>query len=266
MFQKFVQRVNSQIPYNSNGKINAIPIIVYHDLTYSINDYNGMASIVTVPLFAQEMQYLHDNGFKVLVLNQLGYDTTNNIFYINNIPRSTTTATAAIIIVVLLGLGAIGNGSGSLLSIKYPDKNTKVLAGSLIAVSGTSAPSNATHTNCNVAVQINQQGFAQTSAQGPKGAGDYTKWTAITTSPTKQGLNQIEAQLLCFPSEKLTTPNLIKHLVHNVTGVQVVGMSTNVQSSPLSIPSTPAPPTPPPPSSKKAPTGQGPQSIIPIPR
>jgi hypothetical protein len=95
MFQKFVQRMNSQIPYNSNGKINAIPIIVYRDLTYSINDYNGMASTVTVPLFAQEMQYLHDNGFKVLVLNQLGYDTTNNIFYINNSPRSTTTATAA---------------------------------------------------------------------------------------------------------------------------------------------------------------------------
>ena len=121
-----------------------------------------------------------------------------------------------------------------------------------------------THTNCNVAVQINQQGFAQASAQGPKGAADYTKWTAITTSPTQQGLNQIEVQLLCFPSEKLTTPNLIKHLVHNVTGVQVVGMS-RAQSPLPSIPSTPAPPTPPP-SSKKVPTGQGPQSIIPLPK
>jgi hypothetical protein len=100
-----------------------------------------------------------------------------------------------------LELGVVENGSASLLSIKYPDKNTKVPAGSLIAVSGTSAPSNATHTNCNVAVQINQQGFAQASVQGPKGAGDYTKWTATTTSPTQQGLNQIEAQLLCFPSK-----------------------------------------------------------------
>ena len=108
---------------------------------------------------------------------------------------------AVIIILVLLELGVVENGSASLLSIKYPDKNTKVPAGSLIAVSGTSAPSNATHTNCSVAVQINQQGFAQASVQGPKGAGDYTKWTATTTSPTQQGLNQIEAQLLCFPSK-----------------------------------------------------------------
>lgn len=100
MFQKFVQRVNSEIPYNTNGKINAIPIIVYHDLTYNILDYNGMASTITVPLFVQEMQYLHNNGFKVLVLNQLGYDTTNNVFYIKNVPlpapTTTTTTTTTV--------------------------------------------------------------------------------------------------------------------------------------------------------------------------
>jgi hypothetical protein len=33
------------------------------------------------------MKYLLDNGFKVLTINQLGYDTTNNIFYLNNAPR-----------------------------------------------------------------------------------------------------------------------------------------------------------------------------------
>ena len=33
-------------------------------------DCHGMASTITVPLFAQEMQYLHDNGFKVLTLSQ----------------------------------------------------------------------------------------------------------------------------------------------------------------------------------------------------
>ena len=36
-------------------------------------------SSTTVDLFAQEMKYLHDNGFKVLLLNQLGFDPTNNI-------------------------------------------------------------------------------------------------------------------------------------------------------------------------------------------
>jgi hypothetical protein len=132
---------------------------------------------------------------------------------------------------VVCGLGAIGNGSASLLSIEYPDDNGKVPAGSLIAGSGTSAPSNATHTNCNVGVQINQQGFTQTSSQDAKGVGDYTKWTAIITNPTKQGLDQIEAQLLCFPPGKLSTPNLIKHLVHNVTGV----LPTSAQSPPPKI-------------------------------
>ena len=95
MFQKFIQQVNSQVPYN-NGKINAIPIITYHDLTYNIQDYNRAANTITVPLFDQEMQYLHDNGFKVLLLNQFGFDPTNNVFYLKNVPSSTSgTATNA---------------------------------------------------------------------------------------------------------------------------------------------------------------------------
>ena len=95
MFQKFIQQVNSQVPYN-NGKINAIPIITYHDLTYNIQDYNKAATTITVPLFDQEMQYLHDNGFKVLLLNQFGFDPSNNVFYLKNVPSSTSgTATNA---------------------------------------------------------------------------------------------------------------------------------------------------------------------------
>ena len=39
MFQIFLQIVNSQTRYNSNGKINAIPIIVYHNITNSMRDY-----------------------------------------------------------------------------------------------------------------------------------------------------------------------------------------------------------------------------------
>ncbi len=84
MFEKFVQRVNSQTAFNSNGRINAIPIISYHNLTNSMQDYDSMGSTLTVSLFAQEMKYLHDNGFKVLLLNQLGYDTTRNAFYLKN--------------------------------------------------------------------------------------------------------------------------------------------------------------------------------------
>ena len=94
MFQKFIQQVNSQVPYN-NGKINAIPIITYHDLTYNIQDYNKAATTITVPLFDQEMQYLHDNGFKVLLLNQFGFNPTNNVFYLKSVPSYNGTTTNA---------------------------------------------------------------------------------------------------------------------------------------------------------------------------
>jgi hypothetical protein len=84
MFHVFLQIVNGQTPYNSNRKINAIPIIVYHDITTSLQDYAkpSHAASTTLDLFAQEMKYLHDNGFRVLLLNQLGYDPNNNVFYI----------------------------------------------------------------------------------------------------------------------------------------------------------------------------------------
>jgi hypothetical protein len=85
-FQKFVQRINSQIRYNTNGKINAIPIITYHNLTNSMQNYNNMASTITIDLFAQQMKYLHDNGFRVLLLNQLSYDPNNKVFVLKNVP------------------------------------------------------------------------------------------------------------------------------------------------------------------------------------
>ena len=94
MFQKFIQQVNSQVPYN-NGKINAIPIITYHQLTYNIQDYNKAGTAITVPLFDQEMRYLHDNGFKVLLLNQFGFNPTNNVFYLKNVPSYNGTITNA---------------------------------------------------------------------------------------------------------------------------------------------------------------------------
>jgi hypothetical protein len=99
-YTQFIQRMNSLIPYNTNGKLNAIPIIIYHNLTNNMKDYNKMASTITVDLFAQQMKYLHDNGFRVLLLNQLGYDPNNNVFDIKNVPRSTygTTTNAATLV------------------------------------------------------------------------------------------------------------------------------------------------------------------------
>jgi hypothetical protein len=80
MFRVFLQIVNGATRYNSN----AIPIIVYHNITNSIRDYTipSHASSTTLDLFAQEMKYFHNNGFRVLLLNQLGYDPNSNVFYI----------------------------------------------------------------------------------------------------------------------------------------------------------------------------------------
>ena len=97
MFQRFVADVNSQIQYNKNGIINAIPIVIYHNIV-SLQDVSLSkdAADTTVNLFDQEMKYLHDNGFRVLTLTQLGYDPTNNVFYIRNAPLYKSNAAALI--------------------------------------------------------------------------------------------------------------------------------------------------------------------------
>ncbi|HYA81818.1 MAG TPA: hypothetical protein VEH06_00015 [Candidatus Bathyarchaeia archaeon] len=84
MFHIFLQIVNGPTLHNSNGKVNAIPILVYHNITNSIGDYAipSHASSTTLDLLTQEMKYLHDNGFRVLLLNQLGYDPNSNVFYV----------------------------------------------------------------------------------------------------------------------------------------------------------------------------------------
>jgi hypothetical protein len=71
--------VNSQVNYNKDRKINAIPIIGYHN----IEDDNAITS-THVSLFNAEMKYLHDNGFKVLTMSDLGYDENKNYLYVKN--------------------------------------------------------------------------------------------------------------------------------------------------------------------------------------
>ena len=87
MFDVLLQIVNGGTRYNSNGNLNAIPIIVYHDITTSLQDYTipNHAVSTTLDLFDQEMKYLHDNGFRVLLLNQLDYNPNNNVFYIKEV-------------------------------------------------------------------------------------------------------------------------------------------------------------------------------------
>jgi peptidoglycan/xylan/chitin deacetylase (PgdA/CDA1 family) len=79
-FQSFVDEVNIPINYNLNtgGVITAIPIIAYHDIESS----KKIPYAVDVTLFAQEMKYLHDNGFRVIRLSDLGFDNKTNFLHI----------------------------------------------------------------------------------------------------------------------------------------------------------------------------------------
>jgi hypothetical protein len=69
----FIKVVNSQAQFNSNGTINAIPIIVYHNIDYKNNSSNISPdwldySTIDVNLFDSEMKYLHDNGFQAYIV------------------------------------------------------------------------------------------------------------------------------------------------------------------------------------------------------
>jgi peptidoglycan/xylan/chitin deacetylase (PgdA/CDA1 family) len=77
IFSRFVELVDSQNKYNKNGIINAIPIIGYHDI-----DNNKTITSTDVNLFNAEMKYLHDDGFKVLTMSDLGYNENSNYLYI----------------------------------------------------------------------------------------------------------------------------------------------------------------------------------------
>jgi peptidoglycan/xylan/chitin deacetylase (PgdA/CDA1 family) len=86
MFEKFVTAVNSQDVYNNrDGIVRAIPIVIYHTIVMypDLSDSNRPID-TTLNLFDAEMKYLHDNGFKVLTMADLGYDENNNYLYIRN--------------------------------------------------------------------------------------------------------------------------------------------------------------------------------------
>jgi peptidoglycan/xylan/chitin deacetylase (PgdA/CDA1 family) len=81
MFNKFVEVVNSQSIYNTDGTINAIPIVIWHRIDNSGEGDPGSYA-TTIDLFEKEIKYLHDNGFKVLTMADLGYDENSNYLYL----------------------------------------------------------------------------------------------------------------------------------------------------------------------------------------
>jgi len=83
MYSQFIQEVNIQDKFNKNGCIKAIPILVYHDFIKDKNyTYLPNKSFTDIGLFSNEMKYLHDHGFKVLKMSDLGYNTQSKFIYI----------------------------------------------------------------------------------------------------------------------------------------------------------------------------------------
>jgi peptidoglycan/xylan/chitin deacetylase (PgdA/CDA1 family) len=79
IFSDFVKIVNMQSSYNQGGKINALPLLIFHNVALVTN----RPYYTNAELFDQLMKYLYENHFRVLTYKQLGYNTQTNTFYLN---------------------------------------------------------------------------------------------------------------------------------------------------------------------------------------
>ncbi len=83
---EFIEWVNNQTQYNNDGEINAIPIIVYHNIDSLKNDIDPdwVSSTTDVDIFDEEMKYLYENNIMVLTMSDLGYNQSSGDVYIKN--------------------------------------------------------------------------------------------------------------------------------------------------------------------------------------
>ncbi|MFY9870321.1 MAG: polysaccharide deacetylase family protein [Candidatus Nitrosopolaris sp.] len=79
IFSDFVKIVDRQSIYNQGGKINAVPLLIFHNVAWITN----RPYYTNAELFDQLMKYLYENHFKVLTYKQLEYNTQTNTFYLN---------------------------------------------------------------------------------------------------------------------------------------------------------------------------------------
>jgi peptidoglycan/xylan/chitin deacetylase (PgdA/CDA1 family) len=69
MFEQFIEIVKSQTKYNTENSIGAIPILIYHSVDYTGDDYS-----INPNLFEKEMEYLFENGYKIFQMKDIVYD------------------------------------------------------------------------------------------------------------------------------------------------------------------------------------------------
>jgi peptidoglycan/xylan/chitin deacetylase (PgdA/CDA1 family) len=81
LFERFIQVLNSQDKYDTDGTINAFPIVI----CYRIGEPSTLDYNTDMDLFDKEMKYLHDNGFRVLTMSDLYHDNNSNYICIKQI-------------------------------------------------------------------------------------------------------------------------------------------------------------------------------------
>jgi peptidoglycan/xylan/chitin deacetylase (PgdA/CDA1 family) len=69
MYEQFIKIVESQTKYNTENSIGAVPILIYHMVDYSNDDYS-----INPDLFEKEMKYLFENGYKIFQMKDIVYD------------------------------------------------------------------------------------------------------------------------------------------------------------------------------------------------
>jgi peptidoglycan/xylan/chitin deacetylase (PgdA/CDA1 family) len=74
MFEQFIEIVESQTKYNTENSINAIPILIYHSVDYSGDDYS-----INPDLFEKEMEYLFENGYKICQMKDIVYNNEEGL-------------------------------------------------------------------------------------------------------------------------------------------------------------------------------------------
>jgi peptidoglycan/xylan/chitin deacetylase (PgdA/CDA1 family) len=74
MFEQFIEIVKSQTKYNTENSIGAIPILIYHSVDYTGDDYS-----INSNLFEKEMEYLFENGYKIFQMKDIVYDNEEGL-------------------------------------------------------------------------------------------------------------------------------------------------------------------------------------------
>lgn len=74
MFEQFIEIVESQTKYNTENSINAIPILIYHSVDYSGDDYS-----INPDLFEKEIEYLFENGYKIFQMKDIVYNNEEGL-------------------------------------------------------------------------------------------------------------------------------------------------------------------------------------------